>query len=138
MYSMCCAQSLSCVQLFVTPWTVAHQASPGKNTVHGAPPRKNNCSGLPCPPPRDFPYPGIKPRSPTLQADSLLSEPPGMSQYFYTLQNDHHDDKSSAICYYTKMLKYLTVFPMLYVLSTFHDQKFHDWKFVTSFFFFFN
>ena len=33
-------------------------------------------SGLPCPPPRDLPNPGIKPRSPILQADYLLSEPP--------------------------------------------------------------
>ena len=32
---------------------------------------------MPCPPPRDLPKPGIKTRSPTLQADSLLSEPPG-------------------------------------------------------------
>ena len=29
-YSVCCAQTLSCVQLFATPWTVAHQSS-----VHG-------------------------------------------------------------------------------------------------------
>ena len=34
-------------------------------------------SGLPCPPPGNFPNPGIKPRSPAFQADSLLSEPPG-------------------------------------------------------------
>ena len=34
-------------------------------------------SGLPCPPPGDLPNPGIKPRSPALQVDSLLSEPPG-------------------------------------------------------------
>ena len=27
--------------------------------------------------PRDLPNPGIEPRSPALQADSLLSEPPG-------------------------------------------------------------
>ena len=32
-------------------------------------------SGLPCPPPGDLPYPGIKPRSPALQVDSLLSAP---------------------------------------------------------------
>ena len=29
-------------------------------------------SGLPCPPPGDLPNSGIKPRSPVLQADSLL------------------------------------------------------------------
>ena len=32
---------------------------------------------VPCPPPEDLPNPGIKPRSPTLQADSLPSESPG-------------------------------------------------------------
>ena len=35
-------------------------------------------SGLPFPPPRDLPDPGIKPWSPSLQADSLLSEPLGI------------------------------------------------------------
>ena len=39
--------------------------------------RQEYWSGLPCPPLRDLPNPGIKPRSPALQADSLLSEPPG-------------------------------------------------------------
>jgi len=34
-------------------------------------------SGLPFPSPRDLPNPGIEPRSPTLKADSLPSEPPG-------------------------------------------------------------
>ena len=29
------------------------------------------------PSPGDLPNPGIEPRSPTLQADALLSEPPG-------------------------------------------------------------
>ena len=33
--------------------------------------------GKPCPPPGDLPDPGIEPRSPTLQADSLPSEPLG-------------------------------------------------------------
>ena len=33
--------------------------------------RQEYWSGLPCPPPGDFPNPGIKPRSPTLQADSF-------------------------------------------------------------------
>ena len=34
-------------------------------------------SGLPCPPPGDHPNPGIEPWSPTLQMDSLPTEPPG-------------------------------------------------------------
>ena len=35
------------------------------------------CSGLPFPSPGDLPDPGIKPKSPALQADALTSEPPG-------------------------------------------------------------
>ena len=38
---------------------------------------QEQCSGLPCPLPRDLPSPRIKPRPPTLEADSLASEPPG-------------------------------------------------------------
>ena len=34
-------------------------------------------SGLPFPSPGDLPNPVVKPRSPALQADTLLSEPPG-------------------------------------------------------------
>ena len=37
-------------------------------------------SGLPCSPPGDLPNPGIEPRSPTMQVDSLLLEPPGKSK----------------------------------------------------------
>ena len=39
--------------------------------------RQEYWSGLSCPPPGDLPNLGIKPRSPTLQVGSLLSEPPG-------------------------------------------------------------
>ena len=39
--------------------------------------RQEYWSGLPCPPPRDLPNLGTDPRSATLQADSLPSEPPG-------------------------------------------------------------
>ena len=39
--------------------------------------RQEHWSGLACPLPGDLPNPGIKPRSPTLQADSLPSEPLG-------------------------------------------------------------
>ena len=41
--------------------------------VHG----QEYWSGLPCPPSGDLPNPDIEPRSPALQADSLLSQPPG-------------------------------------------------------------
>ena len=63
---------LSRVQLFVTPWTGAYQAPPSMEFSN-----QEYWSGLPCPPPGDLPNPGIKPRSPILQADALPSEPPG-------------------------------------------------------------
>ena len=39
--------------------------------------REEYLSGLPFPTPEDLPDPGIKPGSPALQADSLLTEAPG-------------------------------------------------------------
>ena len=65
-------KSLSPVRLFVTPWTVAYQASPPLGFSKQA-----YWSGLPFPSPGDLPDPGIEPRSPALQADALPSEPPG-------------------------------------------------------------
>ena len=63
-------RQLSCVRLFETPWTIAHQAHPSMGFS-----RQEYWSGLPCPPPGDLPDPGIEPGSPALQADSLPSEP---------------------------------------------------------------
>ena len=58
---------LSCIRLFVTPWTVAHQAPLSMKF-----PRQECWSGLPFPTPGDIPDPGIKPASPAL-AGSYLS-----------------------------------------------------------------
>ena len=63
---------LSRVRLFATPWTVACQAPPSMGFS-----RQEYWSGLPFPSTGDLPNPGIEPRSPALQADSLPSEPPG-------------------------------------------------------------
>ena len=41
--------------------------------------RQEYWSGLPCSSPGDLPTPGIEPRSPALQADSLPAEPPEKS-----------------------------------------------------------
>ena len=65
-------KSLSHLQLFATPWTVAHQAPPSMGFS-----RQEYWSGLPFPSPGDLTDPGIEPRSPLLQADALTSEPPG-------------------------------------------------------------
>ena len=45
--------------------------------------RQEYWSELPCPPPRDLPDPGIKPTSPALQEDSLLTEPLGKPHLIY-------------------------------------------------------
>ena len=50
--------------------------SPPGSSVHGFS-RQEYWSELPYPSPGDLPDPGIEPRSPALQADALLSEPPG-------------------------------------------------------------
>ena len=66
---------LSCsshVRLFVTPCTVAYRAPLSMGLS-----RQEYWSGLPVPSPGDLPNPGVKPGSPTLQADFLPSEPPG-------------------------------------------------------------
>ena len=47
-------------------------------------PRQEYWSVLPFPSPAAFPNPRIEPRSPTLQADSLLSDPPRKTTYTYT------------------------------------------------------
>ena len=44
-------------------------------------PRQEYWSWLPFPSPGDLPYPGMKPGSLALQADSLPSEPPGKPSY---------------------------------------------------------
>ena len=62
-----CAHSFSHVWLFVTPWTVAHKASPSMGFS-----RQEYWSGLPFPPTVNLPEPGIKLASPALQVDSLL------------------------------------------------------------------
>ena len=67
---------LSHVQLFATPWTVAHQALLSMGFS-----REEYWCGLPFPSPGDLPDPGIEPGSPTLQADALTSEPPALIKY---------------------------------------------------------
>ena len=67
-----CVQSLSCVQLFVTPWTAACQASLLMRFS-----RQEYWSGLPCPPPGDLPNPGTEPGYPAFQVDSFTIEPSG-------------------------------------------------------------
>ena len=65
-------QSLSHVQLFGTPLTIAHQAPLSMGF-----PRQEDCNGLPFPSPGDLPDPGIEPRSPALAGGFFTAKPPG-------------------------------------------------------------
>ena len=70
-----CAQLLSRVLLFASPWTTARQAPLSMKF-----PREEYWSGLPSPPPGDLPDPGIKPTSlmsPVLAGGCFTTEPPG-------------------------------------------------------------
>ena len=57
------------VELCAVPRTVAHQVSLSMGFS-----RQEYWSGLPFSSPENLPDPGIEPRSPKLQADSLLTE----------------------------------------------------------------
>ena len=75
MFELCLkvkVKSLSHVQHFATPWTVAYQAPLSMGFS-----RQEYWSGLPFPSPGDLPDSGTESRSPVLQADSLPSEPLG-------------------------------------------------------------
>ena len=65
-------KSLSHVRLFVTPWTVAHEAPP--SMVFS---RQEYWSGLRSSSPGHLPDPRIEPESPAFRADTLPSKPPG-------------------------------------------------------------
>ena len=63
--------------------SVPQDCSPPGSSVHGTLQQEHQ-SGLPCPSPGGLPDPGIEPRSPGLQVDSLPSGPPGNPIYVYT------------------------------------------------------
>ena len=72
------------VQLFVTQWTIAHQALLSIEFS-----RQEYCSGLPCPPPGDLSDPGMEPESPmfpSLQTNSLPVSHRASPMYYSTTQ----------------------------------------------------
>ena len=68
----CTLSQLSCIQLFATPWPVAHQAPLSMEFS-----RQEYWSGLPFSSPGDLPDPGIEPASPVLAGGYLTSASPG-------------------------------------------------------------
>ena len=78
-------KSLSHVRLFATLRSIAHQAPLSMGFS-----RQEYWSGLPFPSPGDLPNPGVKPRSPTLQAYALTSEPTGKPRKMKMLEQIYH------------------------------------------------
>ena len=81
----CVLSHFSRVQLFATPWTVAHQAPLSIGFCS-----QEYWSGLPCPPPGNLPDPEIKLMSlapPALQAYSLPRGHQGSAKYTVTKNN---------------------------------------------------
>ena len=66
------SQSLTCVGLFLTRWTIARQAPLSMGFT-----RQEYWRGLPLPFPRDLPNPGIKPMCPVLAGGFFTADPPG-------------------------------------------------------------
>ena len=78
-------KSLSHVQLSETLWTVARQVPLSMGFS-----RQEYWSRLPFPSPGDIPNPGTKPTSPTLQADSLPSVPPGKPKWCQNVKQSYY------------------------------------------------
>ena len=64
----------SCIQIIVTPWTVAHQAPLSMELS-----RQEYWSGLTFPTPGDLCDPGIKPVSPALADRFFTTEPASLT-----------------------------------------------------------
>ena len=83
-------QSLSRVQLFLTPWTAAHRAPLSMGF-----PKQEYWSGLPFPFPGNLPNPGTELGSPTWHADSLTLGSPDNGGFIVCLR--HKYQKSSRL-----------------------------------------
>ena len=85
-----------------TPWAVAHQTPLSMGF-----PRQEYWSGLPFPYPGDLPNPGIEPRSPTLQADSLPGEP----------HTHTHTHTHTQLCYVIEAIYIISIAGPFYLLN---------------------
>ena len=79
------AQSLQSCPIFATPYTVAHQAPLSMGFS-----RQEYGSELSCPSPEDLPTPATEPKSPALQADSLLLSHQGSPVWFMSYLNNSY------------------------------------------------
>ena len=111
---MVVVQLLSRVRLFATPWNVAYQAFLSMGF-----PRQEYWSGLPFPPPADFPYPGIESTSPALADGFFITEPQGKPLYFHYLYH---------LCYVLFSSSLAKVYDFLVGFSHLIDDSFFKLK----------
>ena len=98
---LCVLSHFSHVQLFVTPWTVAHQAPLSMGFS-----RQEYWSGLPCPPPGDLPDPGIKPESFTS---------PALAGGFFTISATREAKHPPSQCFFCFKDIYIYIYIYIYV-----------------------
>ena len=101
---------LSCVRVFVTPWSVVHQAPLSMRFS-----RQKYWKGLPCPPPGDLPGPGMEPPfliSPALavglfttSTTSLVDWWMGKVQCKTLLKQSYSDFKREILSFMTTWMK---------------------------------
>jgi len=101
----CMLSCFSHVQLFVTLWTVAHQAP--LPMVFS---RQEYWNGLPWPSLEDLPNPGIEPTSSAFQVDSLSLNHQG--NHLHTLCIRPVMLSLVTICYYEKLLQYYWLYSL--------------------------
>ena len=112
-HNVCGVQSLSCIWVFETPWTVAHQPPLSLGFL-----RQEHWTGLPFPPPGDLPDPGIEPTS---HVSSTLAG------RFFTTSTTYHCSWTWFFCvcvinYITGNQRRVYVDRLLYVLyMCFHE-----------------
>ena len=81
-------------------------------------PRQEYWSGLPFSSPEDLPDPGLEPRSPALQADSLPTELQGNPIFSWALMNKHRWYNHREKCLQTQeIIQYTQHMPLINFLS---------------------
>ena len=111
-----CAQSLSHICLFVTPWTVAHQASLSMECL-----RQEFWRGLSFPTPGDLSDSEIKPESlasPTLAGGFFVTEPPGKPSYLLYLILSQNTKKPTQLGWHLKSQDTLFCYKLWNILSS--------------------
>jgi len=100
---------------FATTWTIARQAPLCMGFS-----RQEHWSGLPFPPPGDFPDPGIEPSSPALADVFFTTEPPRKPSFRYSDRNIN----TYNLLYIYSFVPYIFFFPHIDYLQDIEYYKY--------------